>query len=172
MLLIMWMLNCELTAMMKQWCLCLSDLLSDLPWLLSGHRSFSVTEHLRWSVLSQVNCSCYIKSSAKSNRRILGSICYFPGKCSPFSKSLISLLPLFSLSSLSGPQFDCRHLLRFSCIWRRLQRLRNLRDDLRHGLLCHLHDGVGQAVPNGQLGLERESSTSYHVILQQCAVCA
>lgn len=55
-------------------------------------------------------------------------------------------------------QFHCHHLLR--CVSeQRILRCGHLRDDLRHGLLRHLHDGNRQADPSGQLGLERESAT-------------
>lgn len=60
------------------------------------------------------------------------------------------------LFSLVAPQFDHHHLL--CCLdVRRILRRGHLRDGLRHLLLLHLHDGLGQAVPSGQLGLECES---------------
>lgn len=80
-----------------------------------------------------------------------------------WSKLLISFFiasphPLFSLQPLLAHQFHYHHLLRCIPVWRLLRR-GHLRDDLRHGLLRHLHDGDGQADPSCQLGLERESAT-------------
>lgn len=71
---------------------------------------------------------------------------------------ILSVLSSFTPLSLVAHQLHYHHLLCCISIWR-LLRCGHLWDDLRHGLLRHLHDGAGQADPSGQLGLECECST-------------